>query len=331
MNYFKHKLLWLLIILLYFSCSRGNYIDIEGFAQGSTYHLSYQGKKDFTKEIDSLLKTLDMSLSVWEANSIISRINRNDSTVVADKIFTEVFNKAREVFNESNGMFDITVGRLVKTWGFYNGNYKKQDSLEIKKLLSCVGMNKIRLINGKMVKENDSIMLDMNAIAQGYSVDIVSAFLEFNNIRNYLVEIGGELKAKGKNSKGKKWVIGIDKPVDGNFIPGRNLQAIIEITNKAIATSGDYRKFFVENGIKYSHHINPKTGYPSKSTLLSTTIVSDNCMTADAYGTACMVTGLEKSIELLKRHSELEAYLIYCDLKGNFQVYCTEGLKQALK
>jgi thiamine biosynthesis lipoprotein len=192
-------------------------------------------------------------------------------------------------------------------------------------------MDKIHIEHNKLVKENPNIVIDVNAIAQGYSVDIVSEFLEKKGCKNYLVEIGGELKATGLNPENGIWRIGIDKPIDGNQDSGANLQTIIEISGKSLATSGNYRKFFVENGVKYAHSINPKTGYPAKNNLLSATIVADDCMTADAYATACMVSGLDKSLQILNKVKGLDAYLVFSDNQGNFKVYVTDGLRSRIK
>lgn len=320
----------IILFLLGEACKKQEYFFNEGGAQGTSFHITYQANQSFSEEIDSVLKAFDMSLSAWEPNSILSRINRNDSTVIADEMVCEVFNKALEVNKASDGMFDITVGPLVKAWGFYNKTHAVHDSARILQLLKFVGMDKVHLLGGKIIKESDSIILDVNAIAQGYSVDVVSKFLEKQNIKNYCVEIGGELKAEGKNPKGNKWRVGIDKPIDGSMTPGAELQTIIELHNKAMATSGDYRKFIIENGIKYAHHLNPKTGYPAKNTLLSATIITNDCITADAYGTACMVLGLEKSVGLLKEKG-LDGYLIYSDDNGKLQTYITENLKQIVQ
>ncbi len=327
-----HKLTLLIIILStqIVSCKPQEYFFAQGEAQGTSYHITYQADRSYASEIDSVLRVFDMSLSAWEPKSTLSRINRNDSAVMVDLLLTEVYNKAVEVNKASDGMFDITVGPLVKAWGFYSDAPLAHDSARIRQILKYVGMNKIRIENGKMIKDNDSIIIDVNAIAQGYSVDFMSKFFDNQHIKNYLIEIGGELKVSGKNPKGNKWRVGIDRPVDGNYSPGEDLQTIIEISNKAMATSGDYRKFIIENGVKYAHHINPKTGFPSKNTLLSVSIVADNCITADAYGTACMVLGVEKSIGLLNE-KQLDGYLIYNDANGMLKTYVTENLKQMVK
>lgn len=309
------------------SCTKMKYHFIEGQAQGTTFHITYEGYKNYEYEIDSILKAFDNSLSAYVENSILSRINNNDSTVKVDAWFKTVFKKSQEVFTASDGMFDLTVGPLVKTWGFLKDTTIKHDSAHIQKLLQWVGMDKVHIDKDKLIKENAHIIIDVNAIAQGFSVDVVAEFLEQQDCKNYLVEIGGEIKAKGVNPKGKIWRIGIDKPMDGNQVAGSNLQTIIEISGKSLATSGNYRKFYIENGVKYAHSINPKTGYPAKNQLLSATIIADDCMTADAYATACMVCGLEKSIALLKKVKGLEAYLVYNDNHGNYQTYVSEGLQ----
>ena len=323
-----------LLLVCFFSlfagCKKQTYFFIEGLAQGTTYHVTYLGDNLFDKEIDSILRAFDMSLSAWEANSILSKINRNDSLVKADKLFSDVFFKAKEVNEASGGMFDITVGPLVKAWGFYDTAHAIHDSITIRNLLRLVGMQKVKLVGDKVVKDDPGIILDVNAIAQGYSVDVVSSFLEKHKVKNYLVEIGGELKAYGKNPEGKDWRVGIDKPVDGSALPGSNLQVIIKIKHKALATSGDYRRFIIENGVKYAHHINPKTGYPSKSSLLSVSVLADDCITADAYGTAIMVLGLDKGKQLLKE-KKLEGYFVYNDERGNYQYFATEGFRKLIE
>lgn len=328
----KKTILFTLCLALFLtSCTRKQYYFLKGEAQGTTFHITYEGSKDYTNEIDSILKAFDLSLSGYIDNSIISRINNNDSTVKPDEWFTTVFNKSKEVYMNSDGVFDITVGPLVKAWGFLKDTTIKHDSAHIKELLQYVGMDKVRIENGRVIKDNPNIVIDVNAIAQGFSVDVVSEFLEKQGSTNYLVEIGGELKAKGVNAKGNTWRIGIDKPEDGNQVAGADLQTIIEITGKSLATSGNYRKFFVENGVKYAHTINPKTGYPAKNKLLSATIIADDCMTADAYATVCMASGFEKSLEVLNKVKGLEAYLIYNDNEGKYQTYVTDGLKGMIK
>ncbi|HBY54266.1 MAG TPA: thiamine biosynthesis protein ApbE, partial [Marinilabiliales bacterium] len=270
------------------------------------------------------------SLSIYDSTSIISRINDNDPTVEADDWFVTVFNKSAEVSAISGGAFDITVGPVVKAWGFGNAPIAKHDTAYIDSLLQFVGMDKVKLEGRKIIRKSPGVKIDVNAIAQGFSVDVVSNFFENKQIKNYLVEIGGEVRCKGTNAKNNLWHIGIDKPNDGNITPGGELQAIIELNNKSLTTAGNYRKFFVENGVKYGHTIDPKTGFPARNTLLSATVVCDDAMTADAYDTVFMVLGLEKSLELLKKLPGIDVYFIYSNPEGEFEIYFSEGLKKMI-
>lgn len=311
------------------SCQRTSkltYIKIAGFTQGTSYHMTYGAKDSINlqPQVDSLLHSFDMSLSTYIPESLISRINDNESDSVDDKII-EVVKVAREVNRESNGAFDITVMPLVNAWGFGPGAKANVDSSMVDSLLQYVGMDKIRIEDHHLLKSKPGVSIDVNALAQGYSVDVVARFLEEQGVKNYMVEIGGELRTKGLNPQAQVWKIGIDRPEYGNMIPGAELQAIVQLENKSLATSGNYRKFYEENGVKYTHSIDPKTGYPARQQLLSATIVADECITADAYATACMVLGLDKSKEMLAKHPELQAYLIYNDNEGKYQVYDTKG------
>jgi len=310
---------------------RGEYVSIAGFTQGTTYHITYESKKgeNLKMAIDSLLADFDMSLSSYKPNSLISRFNRNEPGVKADHKFKEVFNKSYEVYRKTGGAFDITVAPIINALGFgSNKDTLNVDSTMIDSLLSYVGMEKLKLQDDTLVKQNGNIKLDVNGIAQGYSVDLVVEFLKGRKIRNFMVEIGGEVRAIGRNHNNQIWRIGIDKPYEGNMIPGAELQTIIRLDNRALATAGNYRKFYEKNGIKYVHIINPRTGYPVVSKLLSVTVIARDCLTADAYDTPLMVLGLEKSIQFLKENTFIEAYLIYSDDKGDFKVYATPGLKK---
>jgi thiamine biosynthesis lipoprotein len=299
--------------------------------QGSTYSIVYEDPvkfkpKELKEVVEKILHNFDMSLSIYNDSSIVSKINRNED-VMADTFFTEVFNKSREISKMSDGAFDITVGPLVKAWGFGPDAHKNFDKSKLDSLLKLVGFEKVKLKEGHLIKSDPGICLDFNAIAQGYSSDIVGRYFEGLGIKNYIVEIGGEVRAKG-NKGGDYWKIGIDKPVDNNMVPGSNLQAIIKIKDKSLSTSGNYRKFYIEDGIKYSHEIDPKTGYPAHNTLLSATIIADDCATADGLATACMVMGKDRSIEFLNKNANLEAYLIYSDDEGNFKTWITANLKK---
>jgi thiamine biosynthesis lipoprotein len=327
------SILALFFLLAYFisiTGKKGEYISLAGFAQGTTYRITYESKKGENLQplIDSMLADFDMSLSIYQPKSLISKFNRNQPGTKADRKFTEVFNKSFEVYQNTNGAFDITVGPIVNAIGFGSTDTLNVDSTLIDSLLQYVGMDKVRLQDGMLVKKDKNMVLDVNAIAQGYSVDLIAAFLEERRIKNYLVEIGGEVRSKGKNDSNQIWRIGIDKPVEGNMIPGADLQTIIRLDNRSLATSGNYRKYYEKNGIKFVHTVNPKTGYSVVSNLLSATVVADDCITADAYATALMVFGVDKSIKFLEENKFLEAYLIYADQQGHFQVYVTPGLKK---
>lgn len=311
---------------------KSEYLKISGFAQGTTYSITYENSvnEDYSEAIDSILKAFDRSLSIYDSTSIISRVNNNDPSVEADDWFVDVFNKSAEVAAISGGAFDITVGPVVKAWGFANGPVAKHDTAHIDSLLQYVGMDKVKLEGRKVVKQFPGVKVDVNAIAQGFSVDVVSHFFESKGIENYLVEIGGEVRGKGTNAKNNFWRIGIDKPSDGNMTPGNDLQAIIELKNKSLATSGNYRKFFVEDGVKYGHTINPKTGFPARNTLLSATVVCDDCMTADAFATSFMVLGIEKSKELLPKLNGVEVYFVYSNEQGEYEIFFSEGMKKMI-
>ena len=325
---------FVLAIFILAACQtkKSEYLKISGFAQGTTYNITYENSRgeDYANDIDSILKSFDKSLSIYDSTSIISRINNDDPTVEADDWFVNVFNKSAEVSTISEGAFDITVGPVVNVWGFGSGPLAKHDTAYIDSLLQYVGMDKVKLEGRKVIKKYPGVKIDVNAIAQGYSVDVVCDFFKSKGIKNYLVEIGGEVRGKGTNAKNKYWHIGIDKPSDGNMDPGKELQAIIELNNKSLTTAGNYRKFFVENGVKYGHTIDPKTGFPARNTLLSASVICDDAMTADAYDTAFMVMGLEKSKELLKKLPGIEVYFVYSQPNGEYGVFYSEGLKKMI-
>ena len=217
----------------------------------------------------------------------------------------------------------------MNAWGFGPGKKQKIEQSKIDSILKFVGFDLIKLKGNKVVKKDSRVCLDFNAFAQGYSVDVVSEFLNTKGIKSYIVEIGGELYAKGKQITGDNWVVGIEKPID-NQETGNPLTATAKLENMAVATSGNYRKFIIENGIKYAHHIDPKTGYPTKNNLLSASVFSKECISSDAYATGVLVMGLEEAKKFLAKHKELQAYLIYSDEKGNYKTFQTEGLKSIL-
>jgi thiamine biosynthesis lipoprotein len=327
---------WALVLALFFSgCfagNRGAWLKISGYTQGTTYHITYQDQDstDYQEQLEKLLGEFDQSLSTYIPTSIVSRMNQGMPDVEADDYFKKCFQTAAEVYAATGGAFDITVAPLVNAWGFGFTERSRIDSALIDSLLQFVGMDKVFLRDNRLIKEKDGIMLDMNAIAQGYAVDVLSEFFEAEKIENYLVEIGGEVRCNGKNRFGRDWRIGIDKPIDGLQLPGVQMQAIVQISGKSLATSGNYRRFYEEDGIKYSHTIDPSTGYPVRHGLLSATVVASNCMLADAYATAFMVMGIEKSRLFLEKHTFLDAYLIFNDEMGEYRVWYTKGMEKIL-
>jgi FAD:protein FMN transferase len=325
-------LLLFLAFLAAAGCRDNNSVfdSFAGFTQGTTYSMVYENMNNIPPDsmkvkVDKILDDFDMSLSVYKDSSIISRLNRNEDAV-PDSFFVEVFQKSALVSDMTGGAFDITVAPLVAAWGFGPDAHKNFTDSKRDSLLSLVGMDKVSLVNGRLVKTDPRVKLDVNAIAQGYSVDVICRYFDSRGIKNYLIEIGGEVRAKGKKN-GNLWRIGIDKPADNNMSPGQDLEAIIRISDKALATSGNYRKFFVEDGIKYSHTIDPHTGYPTKNTILSASILADDCSMADGIATACMVMGTQKTIEFIKRHPEFRAYLIFSNDAGNYETWFSSSLK----
>jgi len=307
------------------SCNKAQYTVFEGFAQGTTFRMVYESNDNYEDTIMKMLQEFDRTLSLYQDSSMISRINRNDTSVVLNDLFIEFYNKSSEVFKKSRGYFDITVAPLVKTWGFGPKEFIKSDSASIDSLLEFVGMNKIKIEGKKLIKSDPRIEIDGNAIAQGQSVDYISRFFESRGISNYMIEIGGEVRTKGKNDQGKSWKIGIDKPIEGSDEQDRELETIVQISNKSLATSGSYRKFHLVDGIKYSHSINPITGYPAKDILLSASIIADECSIADAYATACMVMGFNRAKDFIANSNGLDAYFIYSGENGNLEIYVSPG------
>lgn len=316
------------LLILTNACNQTKYQISEGFAQGTTYRMVYQGPVDYSDTIVQMLMYFDKTLSIYMDSSLISRINRNDSLAVLNDLFLEFYTKSREVYDKSYGYFDITVAPLVAAWGFGPKEKINSDSASIDSIRSFVGMDKIKIEDNKLIKSDKRIKLDGNAIAQGQSVDYIARFFESVGIENFMVEIGGEVRARGVNDKGTAWRIGIDKPIEGTDEHNRELQAIIELENKSLATSGNYRKFHLVDGIKYSHSINPKTGYPAKDILLSATIIADESSIADGFATACMVMGIEKAKELILQNKDLDAYFIYSGENGELKVFMSPGFEK---
>ena len=319
------------LCLAFVMCSNvKRYHSIEGPTQGTVYHITYQvsGNNNLTQDIQKLLHSFDLSLSTYNDSSIISKIN-NNIPVATDSLFDAVFNESKRIWELSSGYFDITIGPIANAYGFGSGKTMKINQNTIDSLLQFVGFEKVNLKDNELIKTDSRVQLNVNAIAQGFAVDVVCSYLESLNITNYLVEIGGEVRTKGVNASGELWKIGIDKPIEGNYIAGQDLQEIISISDAAVATSGNYRKFYESDGKKYVHTLNPKTGEPSRSNLLSATILHSKCITADALATACMSMGMEKSKILLEEH-QIDAYLLYSDSAGNINIYATGKIKSMI-
>ena len=311
----------------------GEYYSIQGFTQGTTYRITYQHptQDDLQGQIDSLLKVFDSSLSTYDPNSLISAINRNLPDVRTDSMFRTVFRESARVYQLTGGAFDITLGPVIDAWGFGPGEKLEVDSAMVDSLLQYVGMEKVFLEKDRVVKSHPHVQLNVNAIAQGYAVDVVSSYLEKLGCRNHMVEIGGEIRTRGLNSRGNFWRIGVDRPEFGNMIPGEQLQVIISMHNRSLATSGNYRKFYDKDGVRITHTLDPATGYPKESQLLSVTILCDECMTADAYATACMAMGLQKAQDFVRDLQGVDAYLIFGDEFGAYQVWFTDGIKKYME
>lgn len=322
----------LLIMTAVSSCQQDRTTEykIQGFTQGTSYSVIWYDnsnsiEKEVSNDIDKLLIEVDSSLSTYNPGSVISLVNKNKE-VILDTLFINVFNKSYEIWKLTEGAFDITAAPLINAWGFGPDATKRFNESIKNRLMELVGMDKIYIDDGRVIKSDPDMCLDVNAIAQGYTVDLIYKYLAGKGFTSYLVEVGGEVRTKGRKPDGKPWIIGLDKPSDGNFTPGLYRQADIKLVDKALATSGNYRKYYIEDGIKYSHTIDPKTGYPVRHKLLSATVITEDCMTADALATACMVMGLEKARELIGNISDLEAYLVYSDEEGNFNTWLTEGM-----
>lgn len=322
-----------LIFLFFFSFCQGfgnGYTTIKGKALGTSYTITYKSGESIQlrRQIDSVLNQVNASLSTYVPSSVISRINNNDTTAEIDNHFKTVFERAEIITGQTKGAFDMTVAPLVNAWGFgFTGNKRQKAAKStIDSLMEFVGMEKIRIVENRVIKTNPGVMLDGSAIAKGYAVDAVSEFLESVGIEHYMVEIGGEVRTRGVNSKGKSWRIGIDKPVEG----GHGLHAIVSLQDKSLATSGNYRQYFYIDDKKYAHIINPVTGYPAGNKLLSASIMAEDCMTADAFATACIVLGWRKSMRVLKSIPGVDGYFIIAGRKNTFKIKYTKGFDKLI-
>ena len=325
------KYIFFAFLAFLFSCQslEVNTILVQntGQTQGTFYHIQYMSEngESYKNQIDSLLLEIDSSLSNYVDFSIISRANRGEKVKV-DQMFLNVFYAADKVFLESEGLFDCSIAPLTNYWGFGPDNdVLKVDSVEVAKKLKLVDYSKLEIINDSLTLPT-GMQLDYNSIAQGYSVDVVADYLSSKGIVDYLVEIGGELTAKGVNSDSDFWWIGIDKPSEETDYNSR-YQIILPLENSSLATSGNYRKYKEIDGIKYSHTISTETGYFAKNRMLSVTVIHPSCMLSDAYATAFMCMGIKQSKEFARDNPDLKLYFVYSDKNGNWETFSTKNLE----
>lgn len=309
--------------------------SFEGPTMGSTYSIKYitsPGKAaGYQVQVDSILEKFNEALSTYRPDSEISKFNNGHAVAFRLPFFYPVLKKSQEVYQASGGAFDPTVGPLVNAWGFGTGKERKAPSqARIDSLKNFVGFDKITFDEQSVQKQKEGVFIDFNAIAPGYAADILGSFLEGKGIKDYMIEVGGEVLCKGKNQEGKYWSIGINNP-QYEQKGGDVLQAIVQLNNKALATSGNYRNYYEQDGKKYAHTIDPKTGYPVQHSLLSVTVFAKDCITADAYATVFMVIGREKAIEFLNKDEELDAFFVYADDQGKLQTYTTDGIKPSIE
>ena len=330
----KKKLLWQVPFLLFLIIGtvvilkkQPPFRTNEGMVFGTIYKITYQHDDDLQEDIKQALMEVDNSLSPYNPNSIITRINHNEDTTL-NAHFTHVYGLAQQISAETEGAFDITVAPLVNAWGF---GFKHSIDIApnvIDSLRQFVGYQKTRMEGGKIVKDDERLMLDCSAIAKGYGVDVVARTLDQKGVKHYMVDIGGEVVLKGKSPRMKDWRIGINKPIEDSLSVNQELQTILEISDIGMATSGNYRKFYYKDGKRYAHTIDPRLGTPVQHNILSATVLAKDCTTADAYATAFMVMGLEKALDFCQKHPELNAYFI-CDSEGDsYETHYTPGMEK---
>ena len=300
-------------------------IVLQGLAQGSYYAITYydENGRNFQREVDSIFHAVDLSVNLWVDSSVISKVNRNEE-VTLDPIFIDNFNIAQEAARLSDGYFDPTISPIVAAWGFSS---KTGDSITpqlIDSLKQLVDYRNVRIENGKVIKESPAIQLDFNAIAQGYTSDLLAHFLESKGIVNYLVDTGGEIMARGCKPNGQPWIVGIEKPAE-NWDSEQVVQTRIALRDKGLVTSGSTRKYVERDGKRYSHSIDPTTGYPVEHNVLSVTVLAENSVWADALASICMVMGMEKSLPIIESLDGVEAYYIFVNEQNQLETFATEG------
>lgn len=299
---------------------------MEGSIYGTIYHVSYQSGENMDGDVVREMERVNASLSMFNKNSVISKINRGE-TEETDSLFVRMFEAAMQINRESGGAFDITVAPLSNAWGFGFKHEEFPSPEKIDSLLQYIGMDKLTLAGGKLKKSVEGMQMDASSIAKGLGVDLVADYFNAKGLKNYMVEIGGEVRVKGRNDKGRAWRIGVDKPVDDTVMQNRSLEFVVSLSSGALATSGNYRNFYIRDGKKYAHTINPKTGYPVQRDILSASVYAPTCMEADAYATAFMVLGTDEAKKVIENNPELEACFIYEE--GDSQkIWMSEGFKK---
>ena len=328
-------------IILFVSCSKPEAklqkFTLNGRVQGTYYHIVYYHfndeiailkhmltQADIQHGIDSIFKAIDETLSLWNPNSILSKINANKETSL-NQIFIDNFNAAMAFSELTDGDFDITVAPLIKAYGFANEKGNKPTDRQTDSLLQYIGYKKVQIKNGILEKQHPQTQLDFNAIAQGYTTDCISKYLSTHSITSHIVDVGGEVYASGKKPDGQQWRVAIEQPCDSLNAP-RQYNTLIKLENQSVVTSGNYRKYTIENGIKYTHTINPHTGKPVKHTLLSVSVVASTSTEADALATAFMVMGMGKAEQFIAKHPQYQAVFIYCDKDGKTKTKVSQAL-----
>ena len=302
-------------------------MHLEGLAQGSYYAITYYDEtgRNFQQGVDSIFHAVDLSVNLWVDSSVICKVNRNED-VILDNIFIDNFNIAQKAANLSGGYFDPTISPLVSAWGFSAKQGVEITPVMIDSLCQLVDYRKVRIEAGRVVKDDPSMQLDFNAIAQGYTSDLIGSYLESKGVVNYLVDVGGEIMARGGKPDGSAWVVGIEKPA-ANWDSDREVQQRVALRDKGIVTSGSYRKYVERDGKRYSHCIDPMTGYPVEHNLLSATVIAETSVWADALASICMVMGMERSLEIINSMEGVEAYYIFVNDQGELETFATEGFK----
>lgn len=313
-------------VMIIYNQKNTPYQHDKGMIFGTVYHVTYQNSDNLNDQIVTELNKVDSSLSMFNKQSVITKVNNNQDIEV-DQMFGDVFTLARTVSADTDGAFDITVAPLVNAWGFGFKNGTLPTKEKIDSLKAFVGFDKVSLNDGKVKKSDPRTMLDCGAIAKGYGCDVVADYMRRQGIENFMVEIGGEVVTSGISEKRVPWKIGVTKPSDDSTNTSKELQTVLNITDKAMATSGNYRNFYFKNGRKYAHTIDPKSGFPVQHSLLSATVVANRCATADAYATSFMVMGIEKAKKVLERNPQLMAYFIYADKDGKYKVWSSPSMK----